>query len=109
MQEHPAPYDMPAPTRTEESKTLPPNDTSDQPTVSTDIQLEHSTPNSPSHFPSSPDQQISPTTLPESSADTSTAAVPPLSSPKSISPQLRRSERVRRFPRHLEDFAGNLQ
>ena len=91
--------DVAAPTRTEESWTLPPpQKPATSPTVQTDRPfLDDPTPLSPpaqtlGESSSTHTHDTSPTTLP-----------PPPTAP------LRRSDRIRKFPRHLQDFAASLE
>jgi hypothetical protein len=101
---HSSPPDStPAPTRTEESRTLPP---------------QHPPPNLPSPQDNSPSTPISPPSSTTQFPSPSTEDIPsslPYASTSPVSPiasthiPLRRSDRIRRFPRHLSEFAANVE
>ena len=82
-----------------------------------DIQTPTSPTNFDSQMPSSPPVHLtSPPTVTEDAAPPSTSpqqhpppAAPQLQQPALPESQPRRSERIRRFPRHLSDFAANVE
>lgn len=97
-----------APTKTEELKSLaehsthPPQATPNDDTILPQVEA-------PVPAISHSIQPISPTSVEPTSESLSPPCLPSSSSPPPIPVPPRRSERVRRFPRHLQEFAAHLQ
>jgi hypothetical protein len=94
----------PAPTRLEESRVLlghqsPP----------TTPEASNEPPSSPIFVDPQPIQVSSPPSSTDLSVSTSNTEPPPISQSPPASDSLRRSERIRRFPRHLQDFAAHIE